>query len=501
MAKYKQTDAEYGQGQFLEVNLYKQLIPGTYEYMINDLIGGKIDTNKFDEKYKNDKTGASAINPRSILKLISYGYKKGCKSSRALEDLNNNNMIAKALTKDTAMHWTTIADFISGNSEDIKEVFTKVLMNCNELGLIGGEMFAIDGLRLPSNAALSMSGTKEELEKHLEVIKKMAGKHIERNKERDAASENDKERERKYERRQKDLRNQIEKISGFLEKMEKKEGKRGTEIRSNVTDNESAMIMSGKEYIQGYIGMAFTDAKKQVIVAAEAYGSANESEHFEEMLEEVKENMEAAGVEVKKEAVILADNNYWGEENLQAAKDKGFEALIPDGEYKTRRGGIVRQYYGIEDFKYNKRSDSYRCPFGKKLIFRRMHSISGRAGREYELTRGECINCPYNSKCIRSRNNDGSIKRGRKLFVTKSGEEGSLCRKTKAKMSEEKYQAIYAYRIGIIEPVFSDIGYCKGLDRIMVRGRRKANRQWLLYCMVHNLGKCLNEYNKRRGYA
>jgi hypothetical protein len=38
MAKYKQTDAEYGQGQFLEVNLGKQLIAGIYEYMVNDLI-------------------------------------------------------------------------------------------------------------------------------------------------------------------------------------------------------------------------------------------------------------------------------------------------------------------------------------------------------------------------------------------------------------------------------------------------------------------------------
>jgi hypothetical protein len=410
-------------------------------------------------------------------------------------------MTAKALTNDTGMHWTTIADFITANSEDIKEVFTKVLIYCNELGLIGGEMFAIDGLRLPSNAAISMSGTKKELEKHLEVVKKMAAKHIERNKARDAAGENNEETKRKYEERQKDLNNQIEKISNFLEDMEEKKGKRGTEIRSNVTDNESAMIMSGKEYIQGYIGMACAVAKNHVIVAAEAYGSANENEHFGEMLEGVKGNMKEAGAGVKKGAVMLADNNYWGEDNLQAAKDKGFEALIPDGGYKKRLGGKGKEYYGIEDFKYNKRGDSYTCPYGKKLIFRRVHSISGRPGREYDISKSECINCPYNRKCIKSRNSGGSIKKGRKLFVTKSGEEGSLCRKTKEKMSKERYQAIYAYRIGIIEPVFSNIDYCKGLDRITVRGKYKANRQWLLYCMVHNLGKCLKEYNKRKGYA
>ncbi|WP_461251911.1 DUF4384 domain-containing protein, partial [Treponema sp. R8-4-B8] len=41
---------------------------------------------------------------------------------------------------------------------------------------------------------------------------------------------------------QKKLNRRIEKISEFLENMEKKEGKRGKETRSNVTDNESALI-------------------------------------------------------------------------------------------------------------------------------------------------------------------------------------------------------------------------------------------------------------------
>jgi transposase len=55
-----------------------------------------------------------------------------------------NNITAKALTGDMEPHWTTIADFISGNSERFKEVFTKVLAYCTGLDLIGGQTFAID---------------------------------------------------------------------------------------------------------------------------------------------------------------------------------------------------------------------------------------------------------------------------------------------------------------------------------------------------------------------
>jgi hypothetical protein len=97
MAKYKHTEAESGQGMFLAVNLKEQLLPGTFEYMLNELVGTKIDTGIFDTNYKNDEKGATAISPRILAKLITYGYLKGVKSSRRLEELCRNNVTAKAL--------------------------------------------------------------------------------------------------------------------------------------------------------------------------------------------------------------------------------------------------------------------------------------------------------------------------------------------------------------------------------------------------------------------
>jgi transposase len=109
MARYKHTEAENGQGFFLSVNLKDQLLPGTFEYMLNDLIGKRIDVSIFDQNYKNDQTGATAIPPRALIKLIIYGYLKGVKSSRGLDELSRNNATAKALSEDIEPHWTTIA--------------------------------------------------------------------------------------------------------------------------------------------------------------------------------------------------------------------------------------------------------------------------------------------------------------------------------------------------------------------------------------------------------
>jgi len=86
-------------------------------------------------------------------------------------------------------------------------------------------------------------------------------------------------------------------------------------------------------------------------------------------------------------------------------------------------------------------------------------------------------------------------------LITKSNEAGSLCRAMREKLKTEEYQDKYGYRMQIIEPVFANITYCKGLNRFSLRGKRKVNGQWLLYCIVHNLGKCLKGYNMVMGYT
>ena len=89
MARYRTTDVAAGQGLFLSVNLQEQLLPDSFEYMLNEIIGTKIDLSVFDKKYKNDQSGAGAVSPSVLLKLIVYGYHNGCISSRKIYELNN----------------------------------------------------------------------------------------------------------------------------------------------------------------------------------------------------------------------------------------------------------------------------------------------------------------------------------------------------------------------------------------------------------------------------
>ena len=67
------------------------------------------------------------------------------------------------------------------------------------------------------------------------------------------------------------------------------------------------------------------------------------------------------------------------------------------------------------------------------------------------------------------------------------------------KIDDPVYREIYSRRMQIIEPVFSDITYCKGMNRFTLRGEKKVNIQWKLYCMVHNIGKCIKPLGQKTG--
>jgi len=501
MAKYRTTDAAAGQGLFLSINLQDQLLPDSFEYMLNEILGKKIDLSEFDKKYKNDLTGASAVPPSVLLKLIFYGYYKGSKSSRKIYELNNNNVIAKALTGDMTIHWTTIADFISDNKEAVEATFAQVLMYCNELGLIGGENFAVDGLRLPSNASIDMSGTEKQLKKRLESYRRMAARHIERHARKDIEGSSEAGTEERFEKRQKHLKGRMEKISLFLEKMQKKEGRNAQEIQSNVTDNESAMIQSSKGYIQGYVGIAVSDQKSQIITSAQAFGSANETEHLPEMLDRNIKNLEEARVkpEEGKKPTMSADANYFSEENLLACQERGIDAVIADSQAKRRIGADGKNRYEVDDFKYNEREDYYECPQGKRLAYKRKTCQKGVEGKVYQASLTDCKQCPVFSKCSWSKKGQSEQVQGKTLRITKKNKQGNVCRQMRKKFETVEYQDIYAYRIQIIEPVFANIRHCKGLNRFTLRGKEKVNSQWLLYCIVHNLSKCLKAYNAKEG--
>jgi hypothetical protein len=67
------------------------------------------------------------------------------------------------------------------------------------------------------------------------------------------------------------FRKNAKRVGKFLKEHGPRLGRQGKEVKSNVTDNESANVMSSHGTIQGYNGQAQVDSKHQVIVHAVDY--------------------------------------------------------------------------------------------------------------------------------------------------------------------------------------------------------------------------------------
>ncbi len=169
----------------------------------------------FDARYCNDATGALAYDPAVLLKIVLYGYARGLLSSREIERACRENVVFMALSADTQPHFTTIAEFISSMTAEIEPIFRDVLLYCDELGLIGKELFAIDGCKLPSNASKEWSGTKAELRKKQQKLARAVQRMLQAHRERDADSvpPDVAAREQQYCRT---LRRQIRKLKTWL---------------------------------------------------------------------------------------------------------------------------------------------------------------------------------------------------------------------------------------------------------------------------------------------
>ncbi|MEP5981359.1 MAG: transposase, partial [Marinobacter alexandrii] len=148
----------YDQDAMVVINYQDQLQPGTFEHAVHYLIEHKLDLSVFHPKYRNEDTGRLAYDPAILLKIILFAYSKGIKTSREMQWCCETNITFKALSCDTVPHFTTLAKFVSSHSDEIEELFEQVLLVCHEQGLLGNELFAIDGCKMPSNAAKEWSG-------------------------------------------------------------------------------------------------------------------------------------------------------------------------------------------------------------------------------------------------------------------------------------------------------------------------------------------------------
>ena len=475
MAKFKTYD--YRQRVLLPVSLEDQLMPGTLEFAIHTLVEKRLDMSIFHGKYRNDETGRAAYDPKILLKVVLLAYSRGLISSRKIEQACRENVVFIALACGQQPDHSTIAAFVSSMQDEILPLFRDVLLVCEEMNLLGGTMFALDGCKLPSNASKEWSGTFPELQKKKQKIEAKVAQLLEEQMQTDRGQDEPPGPRASGPSRQQ----QVEKLQKKAELMEKwlaenqpKQGAAGREKQSNITDNDSATMMTSHGVVQGYNSQALIDGKHQVIVHGEAFGDGQDHGHIPPMLTGALENLQSLGHEPDyfKEKILTADSNYHTQVNLQECQELGVDAYIPDRKFRNRDPRFATQKrrqvrrFTLNDFHHDEALDRYICPNGKVLRLRAKQFFDGRyLYRKYLAAEEDCQGCPLRPRCI------SAAGAKRKQLSIPLGE--SLSKQMVEKIDTEEGRRIYPQRLAIAEPVFANIRINKRLDRFTLGGKSK----------------------------
>lgn len=386
-------------------------------------------------------------------------------------------------------------------------MFAAVLAVCDAQGLIGREMFAIDGVKLPSNASKRRSGTRADFARQAAKLEAAAQAMLAQHRRRDDDPEvpppGPPPGSKAAQRLERLTRDAAQLRAWLAAHPTDRRGATGGVRKSNRTDNESAKMATGKGVIQGYTGVAVVDRTHQIIIEASAHGTGSEHELLLPVV--------AATTPWRTPAtVVTADAGYHSEANLAGLAQLGVPALIadpgmrkrderyatqarytalPDPLHDKSAGATPPPVFTPQDFTYDAAARTCVCPAGKSLYRKgQSNQTNGYVGEHFRGAKRDCVPCALRARCLRTpettavRNVAFFRGRAQPPPVTHAAA-------MRARLDTPEGRAQYGERLGTVEPVFGNVRSNKRLDRFTLRGRAKVDGQWKLYCLVHNIEK------------
>jgi len=409
--------------QFLSVDLARHLLLGTFEHALHHVLDHEVELAHFDARFRDDTTGAPAYPPAMLLTVVLSAYSQGVVRSRAIARVCQEHVTFMALCGMMAPHCTTIAHFVSTLRDDIAQVFAAVLAVCDGHGLIGREMFAIDGVKLPSNASKHRSGTRAEFTQRAEKLEATAKTMLDRHRETDALEREPDVAAKTTARIARLTRDAEPWRARLATHPTDRRGPTGGLRQSNFTENESAKIVTDKGVVQGDTGVAAVDAKHQIIVNAQAHGTGSE----QALLLPVVDALAALRTS---DTVLTADAGYHSEANLASLAAREVPALIADPDMRKRderladrdhhtsapdplhdKSGTAKKALPLltpSDFTYDTDARTCVCPAGKSLNRRGARNVTnGYVGEHFQgaktQRRPRRTRCACRSASIRRR--------------------------------------------------------------------------------------------------
>ncbi len=332
-------------------------------------IDQKID---FDFIYKEVKdtygdNGNVSIPPPVILKMMLLLILYNVRSERELMDtiplrLDWLWFLGYDLDSGVPNHSVLSKARARWGGEAFRSFFERIVWQCVEAGLVDGSKIFVDSSLVDANASNNSVIDTQSLRIH--------------------------------------LRENYKKLEARLEEGQGGTDSSGRYVKQNsrymsTTDPDAAIVNRGKPKLT-YQVHRVVDGRSEIITATETTpGDVNEAHRLIPLLESHHQNTD------RRAETVVGDSKYGTVENFLACRDRGVEAHIPDLGGWAKRRTQRQKIFTEEEFEYDPRSDTYRCPAGHRLKPKSLHAH--RQSRDYAAPKKICASCPLREPCTKNK--------------------------------------------------------------------------------------------------
>lgn len=410
------------------------------------------------------KIGNSQYHPRSMLKLLVYGYSYGIRSSRKLERECHYNLSFIWLTGGLKPDHKTIAEFRRRNKTPLQQVIRQCARICIDLNLIDGNILFMDGTRLRANAAVSRSWTEKKCQETLSQLDQRIQELLESCESADQ-SESDQGSLVHLEEMLADQTALKARIETILSRLQT-EG--NTSLNS--TDEDCVRIHSRQGSHAGYNAQIVVDDTHGLIVHSDVVNENNDSKQFANQLEQANAVLDEPC------ATACADAGYTDYETLSAVDLEQTKVIVPP---QVSCEELSSDPFDKSHFTYDSANDCFICPEGHRLICkgvdRKRHSYSYYGG-------SVCRTCKHMGRCTTNR------LQGRKV---RRYEYEGLRTRLQDGYNQPEAQRIYARRKTKVEHPFGHVKRNLGAGHFLLRGLAGVRAEMSLLAGCFNVRRMI----------
>src|SRR4030067_350158 len=232
--------------------------------------------------------------------------------------------------------------------ETFKKFLEMIVWQCVEAGLVNGSKIFIDSSLIEADASNNSVVDTHSLKKYLNKSYRELEKRLD-----------EKEDTRKDSKEFREVNNRY----------------------ISTTDPDASIVRVGKPKLRYHTHRA-VDPAAEVITATEVTtGDVNEAHRMNSLMQAHQGNTGA------KAETVAADSKYGTIQNYLTCYDKGVKAHMPDLKRKQANSGLRSGIFADDRFVYDKETDTYECPAGKRLKRKSLHEA--RQGIDYGAPKKE----------------------------------------------------------------------------------------------------------------